>query len=107
MIMATHDGELVPLFSDRVAIMSKGQIIAEGPPGEVFAHTDMIREAELRLPRVGHLIEILQKKDGIHFQEIPLTIGEARRELLRFVGRSSNMENSRKAQVSGESPYES
>jgi len=107
MIMATHDVELVPLFSDRVAIMSKGQIIAEGPPGEVFANTDMIREVELRLPRVGHLIEILQKKEGIHFQEIPLTIGEARRELLRFMGRSSNMENSRKAQVSGESRYDS
>jgi len=107
MIMATHDVELVPLFSDRVAIMSKGKIIAQGPPGEVFANTDMIREVELRLPRVGHLIEILQKKEGMHFQEIPLTIGEARRELLRFVGRSSNMETSRKAQVSGESQYDS
>ncbi|MDH5696762.1 MAG: ATP-binding cassette domain-containing protein, partial [Dehalococcoidia bacterium] len=71
MIMATHDVELVPLFSDRVAIMSKGQIIAEGPPGEVFTNTHMIREVDLRLPRVGHLIEILRKKEGIHFQEIP------------------------------------
>jgi len=86
MIMATHDVELVPLFSDRVAIMSKGKIITEGPPGKVFANTDMIREVELRLPRIGHLIEILHKKEGINFQEMPLTIGEARRELLRFVG---------------------
>ena len=88
MIMATHDVELVPLFSDRVAIMSKGKIITEGPPGKVFANTDMIREVELRLPRVGHLIEILQKKEGMNFQEIPLTIGEARRELLRLVRRA-------------------
>jgi cobalt transport protein ATP-binding subunit len=86
MIMATHDVELVPLFSDRVAIMSKGKIITEGPPGKVFADTDMIREVELRLPRVGHLIEILQKKEGIDFQEIPLTIGGARRALLRLAG---------------------
>jgi len=85
MIMATHDVELVPLFCDRVAIMSKGRIIAEGPPGKVFANTHMIREVELRLPRIGHLIEILQKEEGINFQEMPLTIGEARRELLRFV----------------------
>jgi cobalt transport protein ATP-binding subunit len=88
MLMATHDVELVPLFSDRVAIMSKGKIIAEGPPGKVFANTDMIREVELRLPRVGHLIEILQKKEGINFKEMPLTIGEARRELLRLVRRT-------------------
>ena len=85
MIMATHDVELVPLFSDRVAIMSKGKIITEEPPRKVFANTNMIREVELRLPRVGHLFEILQKKEGINFQEMPLTIGEARRELLRFL----------------------
>jgi len=89
MLMATHDVELVPLFSDRVAIMSKGKIITEGPPGKVFANTDMIREVELRLPRVGHLIEILQKKEGINFQKMPLTIGEARRELLRLVRRTA------------------
>ena len=85
MIMATHDVELVPLFSDRVAIMSKGRIIIEGPPGKVFANTDMIREVELRLPRIGHLIEILHKKEEMNFQEMPLTIGEGRRELLRFL----------------------
>ncbi len=86
MIMATHDVELVPLFADRVAIMNKGKIITEGPPEKVFTDTDMIRELDLRLPRVAHLIEILQKKEGIHFQEIPLTIGEAKREILRLVG---------------------
>ncbi len=89
MLMATHDVELVPLFADRVAIMSEGRIIAEGTPAKVFANTKMIREVELRLPRVAHLIEILQKKEGVDFQRVPLTIGEARRELLRFVGRKA------------------
>jgi cobalt/nickel transport system ATP-binding protein len=88
MIMATHDVELVPLFADRVAIMSQGRIVTEGTPADVFADTDMIRKVELRLPRVGHLIEILQKKEGIDFPEMPLTIGEARRGLLRFLGRA-------------------
>jgi cobalt/nickel transport system ATP-binding protein len=85
MLMATHDVELVPLFTDRVAIMSEGRIITEGAPAKVFANTAMIREVELRLPRVAHLIEILQKKEGISFAEMPLTIGEARRELLRLL----------------------
>jgi cobalt/nickel transport system ATP-binding protein len=85
MLMATHDVELVPLFADRVAIMNKGRLITEGPPAKVFADTAMIREAELRLPRVGHLIEILQKKEGLDFQQVPLTIGEARRELSKFL----------------------
>jgi energy-coupling factor transporter ATP-binding protein EcfA2 len=89
MIMATHDVELVPLFSDRVVIMSKSKIVTTGPPRKVFADTAMIREADLRLPRVGHLIEILQKKEGMNFPEIPLTIGEARRELLRLVRKAA------------------
>ena len=85
MIMATHDVELVPLFSDRVVIMSEGRIITEGPPGRVFADIDMIRKAELRLPRLAHLVEVLQKEDGLPFMNTPLTIGQARRELLSLL----------------------
>jgi len=85
MIMATHDVELVPLFSDRVVIMSNGRIITEGPPGKVFADIDMIRKAELRLPRLAHLVEVLQKEDGLPFMSTPLTIGQARRELLSLL----------------------
>ncbi len=84
-VMATHDVELVPLFCDRVAIMGHGKIIGEEMPERIFANTAMIREAELRLPRVSHLIEILKKEDKMHFQKLPLTIGQARRELLKLM----------------------
>ena len=102
MIMATHDVELVPLFCDRVAIMGKGRLIREETPEEVFADVDMVRKAELRLPRIAHLIEILKKEDGLNFSDIPLTIGVARRELLRLAGRCRfSRENSRRAGVGG------
>jgi len=84
-VMATHDVALVPLFCDRVAIMGHGKIIGEEMPERIFANTAMIREAELRLPRVSHLIEILKKEDKMHFQKLPLTIGQARRELLKLM----------------------
>jgi cobalt/nickel transport system ATP-binding protein len=86
MIMATHDVELVPLFCDRVAIMSNGRLIEEKAPQEVFADIDMIRNAELRLPRIAHLIEILKKEDGLYFAGMPLTIAQARQELLKLKG---------------------
>jgi len=85
MIMATHDVELVPLFCDRVAIMEEGKIVGEGTPGEIFADTALLRGAELRLPRMSHLVEILVKRDGLDFPEMPLTIGQARRELLKLL----------------------
>ena len=85
MIMATHDVELVPLFCDRVAIMDQGKIVGEGMPGEIFANTALLRGGELRLPRVSHLVEILKKKDKLDFPEMPLTIGQARQELLKLL----------------------
>jgi cobalt transport protein ATP-binding subunit len=107
MIMATHDVELVPLFADRLVIMNKGRIVKEGSAVKVFADTDMIREVQLRLPRIGHLVEILRKKEGMHFHSVPLTISEARHEFVKLVEQNSYIANGREAPVSGELSNES
>ncbi|BAM69347.1 MULTISPECIES: ATP-binding cassette domain-containing protein [unclassified Methanothermobacter] len=81
-IISTHDVDLAPLYSDRIYIISGGEIISEGTPGDVFSDIDTIRGANLRLPRIAHLVEILQKEDDLPFRgPYPLTIGEARRKL--------------------------
>ncbi len=82
-IISTHDVDLVPIYADRVYIMSKGQIIKEGKPNEVFGDTKIIRKANLRLPRVAHLIEILNDKDNIPI-EMGYTIGEVRHNLKKY-----------------------
>ena len=81
MVMTTHSVDLVPLFIDRVVILNKGEIILDGRPEEVFSNIKVIRDAKLRLPRIGHLFEILRKSDGFNFHGLPLTIGQAREEL--------------------------
>jgi cobalt/nickel transport system ATP-binding protein len=86
--MATHSVDLVPLFIDRVFIMSKGRIIRQGKPEHIFSQTEMVRKAKLRLPRIAHLIEILKKKDKFETERLPLTIGEARRELIKMIPHS-------------------
>ena len=61
-------------------ILFKGNILESGPTKEVFSNIELIRKANLRLPRITHLCEILEKKDGVDFNgDYPLTIGEARR----------------------------
>ena len=86
LIIATHDVDLVPLFADEICILSKGQIVTQGPPQEVFMKTDLLRSLDLRVPRITHLFEILNKKNQIltdkHF---PLTIGEARKEIVELL----------------------
>lgn len=84
MIMSTHNVDLVPLFIDRVIILNQGKTIAEGPPDLVFSDPEMIRDAKLRLPWIGRLFEVLKKEDGLDIDFLPLTVGEARRELKRL-----------------------
>lgn len=82
-VISTHDVDLVPLYAYNVYIISKGEIIKEGSPHEVFEDVKTIRNANLRLPRIAHLMEILRKEDKLPFDKpFPLTIGEARRRIL-------------------------
>lgn len=78
-IIATHDVDLAPVYIDKVCLMRNGRIIKSGTPRDVLSDRELIRTSNLRLPRVGHLIEVLKEENSVNFNEIPLTIGQARR----------------------------
>ncbi|MBI5195028.1 MAG: ATP-binding cassette domain-containing protein [Nitrospirae bacterium] len=82
-VMATHSVDLVPVFLDRLYILSKGRITRGGIPEEVFSAPGDMADVKLRLPQIAELIYKLKHEDKIHFARIPLTIGEARREILK------------------------
>ena len=82
-VMATHSVDLVPLFLDRLYILSKGRIVRGGIPAEVFTAPDEMASVKLRLPQIAELIYKLKHEDNLPFEKIPLTIGEARREILK------------------------
>jgi len=82
-VMATHSVDLVPLFLDRLFILSKGRIVRSGPPAEVFTAPEEMAQVKLRLPHIAELIYRLKNEDGVHFDKIPLTVGEARREIIK------------------------
>ena len=83
-VISTHDVDLVPLYASTVYIISEGNIIKEGTAPEVFEDVKTISGANLRLPRIAHLMEILEKEDKLPFNKpYPLTIGEARKRILK------------------------
>ncbi len=82
-VMATHSVDLVPLFLDRLYILSKGRIVRSGPPAEVFTAPEEMAQVKLRLPHIAELIYRLKNEDGVPFERIPLTVGEARREIIK------------------------
>lgn len=85
-IVATQDVDEVPLFADKVVILSKGRVMMQGAPREVFSQRDVIEKAGLRLPLMTQLFESL-KEEGVSLDATPLTLGEAKQELLRILRR--------------------
>ncbi len=89
-VMATHSVDLVPLFLDKLYILSRGRIVRGGTPEEVFTAPEEMSLVKLRLPQIAELIYKLKHEDSLPFQRIPLTIGEARREIIKTVNRAGD-----------------
>lgn len=89
-VMATHSVDLVPVFLDRLYILSKGRIVRGGTPEAVFTAPEDMNQVKLRMPHIAELIYRLKHEDKIPFKKIPLTIGEARREMVEVFQRSKD-----------------
>lgn len=84
-VMATHSVDLVPLFLHRLHILSRGRIVRGGSPEEVFTAPAEMESVKLRLPHIAELIHRLKHEDGVPFRRTPLTIGEARRDIMELI----------------------
>jgi cobalt/nickel transport system ATP-binding protein len=87
-VMATHSVDLVPIFLHRLHILSRGRIVRGGTPEEVFTAPAEMENVKLRLPHIAELLHRLKHDDNIPFGRVPLTIGEARREIVGFIKKS-------------------
>lgn len=85
-IMATHEVDLVPLYVKHVAVLSRGAIVRSGTPASVFDSAEELRDAKLRLPYIAKLMQNLRTDGAVEYETLPLTVGEARRELLKKLG---------------------
>lgn len=84
-VMATHSVDLIPMFLDRLFILSKGRLVRGGKPEEVLTEPEGLKKVKLRLPQIAELMYRLKHEDQVPFEKIPLTIGEARKEILRLL----------------------
>jgi cobalt/nickel transport system ATP-binding protein len=86
-VMATHSVDLVPIFLHKLHILSRGKLVRGGTPEEVFTAPEELHNVKLRLPHIAELIYKLKHEEGLPFERVPLTIGEARREIVEAMGR--------------------
>ena len=84
-VLATHLVDTLPLFADRIYLLNQGRVLKEGPADDVFCDHELLQKASLRLPYISHLLDELKRVDGVPINGLPLTIGEARRQLLELI----------------------
>ena len=87
-VMATHSVDLVPIFLHQLHVLSRGRLVRGGAPEEVFTAPEELANVKLRLPHIAELIYQLKHEEGLPFTRLPLTIGEARREMVEAMRRT-------------------
>jgi energy-coupling factor transporter ATP-binding protein EcfA2 len=78
-VVSTHDVDLAAVFAHRVCLLAEGEMVAAGEAEALLGDAGYMRAAGLRLPRIAHLAEIMQRRDGMTEGPLPLTITQARR----------------------------
>ena len=79
-IISSHDVEMVTEFADKIFVVNEGQIISQGGPDDIFNNPDIIKKADLEIPKAAALLHLL--KDNGFKCNIKLTINEAYHEIL-------------------------
>jgi energy-coupling factor transport system ATP-binding protein len=79
-ILTTHASEEVPGFVDRVIVLSKGEIVAQGTPGEVFVKPTLLDEVGVQIPQVVMLWDKLAST-----QPIFLTLDDAKKQISALI----------------------
>jgi cobalt/nickel transport system ATP-binding protein len=88
-IVATHEVDIVPMVCDYIYVINGGKVALEGTPENVFRSKQALRESNLRLPRIGHLMEILYDKDGVEVNTSAMTISGARKAIKDLLERNN------------------
>jgi cobalt/nickel transport system ATP-binding protein len=85
-IISTHDIDLVPLYCEEVIVLDKGTVVFSGIPERLFARPEILREHNLRLPRINHLMNILHNRDDLDVDTLASTISSARKSIKTLLG---------------------
>lgn len=79
-IISTHDVDFAFRWAERILVFSKGKMIADGKPREIFRNQDVLERANLRKPVLLEVWDILKDKGMLEGKEdIPKSIEEFRK----------------------------
>lgn len=82
-VTITHDMALVANYTDRVVVIGDGEVIADGPPEEVFLREEHLERTNVRPPQIAQLASVLRERaTDTTLDEMWLSVDDARDALL-------------------------
>ena len=63
-MIISHDMEFVAKYADRVVVMTKGEVIMDGTPEEVFSNEEVMQRAMIKPPQTYAIANHIREKDS-------------------------------------------
>jgi cobalt/nickel transport system ATP-binding protein len=73
-VIATHDLDLAARIADRVCLVRKGSVSAEGTPAEIFYDEELLQETGLTPPQIVRIYRAYCRMRGIPADQYPISI---------------------------------
>lgn len=85
LVVATHDVQLVQPLADKVYVLKRGgEILAQGPPAEIFRDVELLKRTNIEAPVLAELFQVLESR-GVNLGR-PENVEEAVKLLLERIG---------------------
>jgi cobalt/nickel transport system ATP-binding protein len=75
-VLATHDLDLAARIADRVCLVRKGSVFAQGTPAEIFYDEELLHETGLLPPQIVTIYRVYCQMQGIPADQHPINIEE-------------------------------
>jgi cobalt/nickel transport system ATP-binding protein len=75
-VLATHDLDLAARVADRICLVKKGSLFAEGTPAEIFYDEELLNETGLLPPQIVTVYRAYCQMQGIPDDQHPINIEE-------------------------------
>ena len=85
-ILVSHNMDDVARLCERVMVLDRGKLVADGPAREVFSQREFLESMKLKPPEVTVLMEKLRKR-GWAVRNDVLTVEEAHAEIVKELRR--------------------
>jgi len=85
-ILVSHSMEDVAEYVERIIVMSRGSVLYDDTPREVFRHYKELEQVGLAAPQVTYIMQALAKQ-GMKVDTAVTTIREAKQSILQSLGK--------------------